>query len=97
MEQRGPAAHAGGWDAAMLLSFRGILVCPSFPSRHKNESKAREQPGYRTIILRSRTHNQGRGSGLLVTQRLQQGKLPCKFSFIVVIAGGIVTGTRGSH
>jgi hypothetical protein len=26
MEQRGPAAHAEGWDAAMLLSFRGILV-----------------------------------------------------------------------
>ncbi|KAK7418827.1 hypothetical protein QQX98_003689 [Neonectria punicea] len=26
MEQRGPAAHAEGWDAAMLLSFRGILI-----------------------------------------------------------------------
>ncbi|KAF4984466.1 hypothetical protein FZEAL_367 [Fusarium zealandicum] len=25
MEQRGPAAHAEGWDAAVLLSFRGIL------------------------------------------------------------------------
>lgn len=30
MEQRGPAAHAEGWDAAMLLSFRGILVCFHF-------------------------------------------------------------------
>ncbi|KAG7419739.1 Uncharacterized protein Forpe1208_v003044 [Fusarium oxysporum f. sp. rapae] len=26
MEQRGPAAHAEGWDAAMLLSCRGILT-----------------------------------------------------------------------
>jgi hypothetical protein len=26
MEQRGPKAHKAGWDAAMLLSFRGILV-----------------------------------------------------------------------
>lgn len=26
IEQRGPEAHAEGWDAAMLLSFRGILV-----------------------------------------------------------------------
>ncbi|KAI8677234.1 hypothetical protein LRP88_09737 [Fusarium phalaenopsidis] len=26
MEQRGPTAHAEGWDAAMLLSFRGILI-----------------------------------------------------------------------
>ncbi|KAI5465566.1 hypothetical protein BGZ63DRAFT_349216 [Mariannaea sp. PMI_226] len=26
MERRGPAAHAEGWDAAMLLSFRSILM-----------------------------------------------------------------------
>ncbi|CAM1505403.1 Fc.00g110400.m01.CDS01 [Cosmosporella sp. VM-42] len=26
MEQRGPDAHAEGWDAAMLLCFRGILI-----------------------------------------------------------------------
>ncbi|KAF4457512.1 hypothetical protein F53441_562 [Fusarium austroafricanum] len=26
MEQRGPEAHAEGWDAAMLLSCRGILI-----------------------------------------------------------------------
>ncbi|KAM0343244.1 hypothetical protein ACHAPU_008694 [Fusarium lateritium] len=26
IEQRGPAAHAEGWDAAMLLSCRGILI-----------------------------------------------------------------------
>ncbi len=26
MEQRGPNAHRAEWDAAMLLSFRGILV-----------------------------------------------------------------------
>ena len=26
MAQRGPQAHAEGWDAAMLLSFRSILV-----------------------------------------------------------------------
>ncbi|KAF4989491.1 hypothetical protein FGRMN_9089 [Fusarium graminum] len=26
IEQRGPAAHADGWDAAMLLSCRGILI-----------------------------------------------------------------------
>ncbi|KAF5004257.1 hypothetical protein FDECE_9234 [Fusarium decemcellulare] len=26
MEQRGATAHAEGWDAAMLLSFRGILI-----------------------------------------------------------------------
>ena len=26
MEQRAPKAHKAGWDAAMLLSFRGILV-----------------------------------------------------------------------
>ncbi|KAF4969784.1 hypothetical protein FSARC_3061 [Fusarium sarcochroum] len=26
IQQRGPAAHAEGWDAAMLLSFRGIII-----------------------------------------------------------------------
>ncbi|KAJ4019907.1 hypothetical protein NW752_005008 [Fusarium irregulare] len=30
MEHRGPAAHAEGWDAAMLLSFRGILIIGDF-------------------------------------------------------------------
>ncbi|KAK6707691.1 hypothetical protein SNK04_008663 [Fusarium graminearum] len=30
MEQRGPAAHAEGWDAAMLLSFRGVLIIGDF-------------------------------------------------------------------
>ena len=32
MEKRGPAAHINGWDAAMVLSFRGILV--SVSSKH---------------------------------------------------------------
>lgn len=27
MEQRGPDAHAEGHDAAVIISFRGILVC----------------------------------------------------------------------
>lgn len=34
MEQRGPAAHTQGNDAAILFSFRGILVrhpLPNFP------------------------------------------------------------------
>lgn len=26
IEQRGPAAHAEGWDASMILAFRGVLV-----------------------------------------------------------------------
>lgn len=26
MEQRGAKAHRDGWDAAMLLSMRGVLV-----------------------------------------------------------------------
>lgn len=30
MKHRGPAAHANGWEAAMLLYFRGILVCLTF-------------------------------------------------------------------
>ncbi|KAF7556755.1 hypothetical protein G7046_g6216 [Stylonectria norvegica] len=36
MEQRGPAAHAEGWNAAMLLSFRGILIMSDmfYPGRH---------------------------------------------------------------
>jgi hypothetical protein len=34
MEQRGPAAHAQGNDAAILFSFRGILVrhTPNLPT-----------------------------------------------------------------
>ncbi|KAF4444597.1 hypothetical protein FACUT_559 [Fusarium acutatum] len=42
MEQRGPAAHAEGWDAAMLLSCRGILVCPTFLLDYRNKAKDKE-------------------------------------------------------
>lgn len=42
MEQRGPAAHAEGWDAAMLLSCRGILVCPTFLLDYCNKAKDKE-------------------------------------------------------
>ncbi|KND95271.1 hypothetical protein TOPH_00676 [Tolypocladium ophioglossoides CBS 100239] len=31
MEQRGPAAHREGWDASMILAFRGVLImCDMF-------------------------------------------------------------------
>ncbi|KAF4336002.1 hypothetical protein FBEOM_10135 [Fusarium beomiforme] len=42
MEQRGPAAHAEGWDAAMLLSCRAILVCPTFLLNYRNKAKDKE-------------------------------------------------------
>lgn len=44
MEQRGPAAHAEGWDAAMLLSFRGILIMSDmFYPREENCFLSRQE------------------------------------------------------
>ena len=46
IQQRGPEAHAEGWDAAMLLSFRGIIVCSMFLSGNKvKDRKLALSPG----------------------------------------------------
>ncbi|KAM4060247.1 fungal zn(2)-Cys(6) binuclear cluster domain-containing protein [Hirsutella rhossiliensis] len=49
IKQRGPAAHAEGWDASMLLAFRGILImCDMF--NQTSEPCFLSRPGWKPLI-----------------------------------------------